>query len=191
MPILSRGDAEPGLPVWRLNRVLAILQSRIETLSKEGKRETPIAWGSAHMYSTIQLAKIAALQQGLNPEIAGLICAFHDIHTLHTNEYEDHGPKAKDYILEIADEYNEKWGTQLGEISDSEITTIYEAIRGHSDKSAVTELPYAELLKDVDSLDAFLHGFEPREGTAREKRTNRMLKEFNVDKQLSELKGKV
>jgi uncharacterized protein len=189
MPILSKRKPEAGLPVWRLNRVLSILQSRIEALSKEGRRATPIAWGAAHMYSTTQLAKIVALQRGLNPELAGLVCAFHDVHTLHTNEYEDHGPKAKKYILEIVDEYNKRWGAQLGEISDDEVKTIYQAIRGHSDKSIVTEHPYGELLKDVDCLDAFLYGFEPLEGSAREERTSRMLNEFDIDKQLSELKG--
>jgi uncharacterized protein len=143
------------------------------------------------MYSTTQLAKVVALQRGLNPELAGLVCAFHDVHTLQTNEYENHGPKAKEYILEIIGEYNKKWGTHLGEVTDAEVAIIYQAISGHSDKTIVTELPYAELLKDVDCLDAFLYGFEPREGTAREERTSRMLSEFNIDKHLSDLKGKV
>ena len=189
MPILSRGKPETGLPVWRLNRVLAILQSRIEVLCKEEKRETPIVWGAAHMYSTSQLAKAVALQRGLNPELAGLVCAFHDVHTLHTGEYEDHGPKAREYIEEIVGEYNARWREKLGEISREEVEIIYQAIRGHSDKSAVTELHYAELLKDIDSLDSFLYGFEPREGSAREERTIRMLTEFNIDRKLSELKG--
>jgi uncharacterized protein len=189
MPILSKRKPEAGLPVWRLNRVLAILQSRIEALSKEGKRETPIVWNAAHMYSTTQLAKIVALQRGLNPEIAGLVCAFHDVHTLHTGEYEDHGPKAKEYIQEIVGEFNKRWGDQLSKISGAETEIIYQAISGHSDKSVVTELPYAELLKDVDSVDSFLYGFEPREGSAREERTSRMLKGFNIDEQLSKLKG--
>jgi uncharacterized protein len=191
MPILSKGNPEAGLPVWRLNRVLAILQSRIEALSKEEKRETPIVWGAAHMYSTTQLAKVVALQRGLNPELAGLVCAFHDVYTLHTNEYEDHGARAKAYIHEIVEEHNERWGAQLGDISDAEVAIIYEAVRGHSDKSVVTEFPYAELLKDVDSLDSFLYGFEPWEGTAREQRISRMLNEFNIHRQLSELKGRI
>ena len=189
MPILSKGKPQAGLPVWRLNRVLAILQSRIESLSKEGKRETPIVWSTAHMYSTTQLAKMVALQRGLNPELAGLVCAFHDVYTLHTGEYHDHGRKALGYIQEVVKEYNEKWGSFHGEINEAEINLIYQAIKGHSDKSVVTDLPYAELLKDVDSFDAFLFGFEPQEGSAREDRTSKMLNEFNIDKKLSELKG--
>ncbi|MFW9846968.1 MAG: phosphohydrolase [Candidatus Thorarchaeota archaeon] len=191
MPILSKGEPEAGLQVWRLNRILAIMQSRIEALSSNGKRETPIVWGAAHMYSTSQLAKVVALQRGLNPELAGLVCAFHDVHTLHTAEYEDHGPKAKKYILEIVAEYNKKWSNQLGEISEAEIELIYQAIKDHSDKSIVTKLPYAELLKDVDSFDAFLHGFEPIEKSAIEERIARMLKEFNIGRQLSNLKGQI
>ena len=191
MPILSKREPEAGLPIWRLNRVLAILQTRIEGLSKEKKRETPIVWGAAHMYSTTQLAKIVALQRGLNAELAGLVCAFHDVYTLHTNKYEDHGPKAKEYIHEIVGEYNEQWSDKLGEISEAEVNLIYQAVKGHSDKSVVTELPYAELLKDVDSLDSFLYGFEPLEDSAREERTRRMLNEFNIDRELSELKGEI
>jgi uncharacterized protein len=191
MPILSKGKPEAGLPVWRLNRVLAILQTRIETLSKEGNRETPIVWSTAHMYTTTQLAKIVAIQRSLNPELAGLVCAFHDVHTLHTGKYQDHGLKALGYIQEIVREYNDKWSDQLGDISEAEVEIIYQAIRGHSDKNVVTELPYEELLKDVDSLDAFLHGFEPQEKSAREERTIRLLDEFNIDDQLSVLKRDV
>ena len=83
MPIPCRGEPEVGLPVWRLNRVLAILQSRIEALSRDRKREIPIVWGAAHMYSTTQLAKITAIRRNLNPAIAGLVCAFQEVLTLH------------------------------------------------------------------------------------------------------------
>ncbi|MHA2425462.1 MAG: HD domain-containing protein, partial [Candidatus Thorarchaeota archaeon] len=137
-------------------------------------------WSSGHMYSTTQLGKLVALKRGLNPEFAGLICAFHDIYTLHTGEYEDHDVKAADYVREIAVEYNERWGNQLGMISDDEIERIIGAVKGHSDKVIVSDDPYAELLKDVDSLDAHLHGFEPREESGRCERWNRVLSEFKI-----------
>ncbi|MHA1309079.1 MAG: hypothetical protein ACTSO7_17990, partial [Candidatus Heimdallarchaeota archaeon] len=53
-----------GLPVWRLNRVLAIIQQRIQKLS-EDNRELPITWSVMHMYSTMQLAKLVALKRDL------------------------------------------------------------------------------------------------------------------------------
>lgn len=132
------------------------------------------------MYSSTQLGKLVALKRGLNPEFAGLVCAFHDIYTLHTGKYEEHDVKAADYVREIAEEYNKRWGNKLSIISDEEIERIIRAVRGHSDKIAITDDPYAELLKDVDSLDAYLHGLEPQEELGRRERMNKVLSEFQI-----------
>ena len=174
------GEPQAGLPVWRLNQVLTVIQERFQKLSDEG-RWAPLVWSSAHMYSTTQLGKLVALKRGLNPEFAGLVCAFHDIHTLHTGEYVEHDVKAADYIWEIVAEYNERWGSTLGRINDDEIERIIGAVKGHSDKVTVSDDPYAELLKDVDSLDAHLHGFEPREESGRVVRMNQVLADFGID----------
>ena len=173
------GEPEGGLPVWRLNQVLTIIQERIQKLSDEG-RWAPIVWSSMHMYSTTQIGKLVALKRGLNPEFAGLVCAFHDIFTLHTGEYENHDVKAAEYVREIVDEYNERWGKKLSIISEEETERIIRAIRGHSDKMTVTNDSYGELLKDVDSLDAHLHGLEPTEESGRKERMNRVLSEFRI-----------
>ena len=173
------GEPQAGLPVWRLNQVLTIIQERIQKLSDEG-RWAPIVWSSMHMYSTTQIGKLVALKRGLNPEFAGLVCAFHDIYTLHTGAYDDHDEKAADYVKEIISEYNKRWGDKLSIISDDEIEKIIQAIKGHSDKMTVVDDPYAELLKDVDSLDAHLHGLEPTEELGRRERLEKVLLEFRI-----------
>jgi uncharacterized protein len=177
------GEPEAGLPVWRLNQVLTIIQERIQKLSDEG-RWAPIVWSSMHMYSTTQLAKLVALSRGLDPEFAALVCAFHDIYTLHTGEYEDHDVRAAEYIPEIVAEFNQRWGSKLGEISDEEVERIIQAIKGHSNKIVIVDDPYAELLKDVDSLDAHLHGMEPRQESGRRMRVNKVLSEFHLQYQI-------
>ena len=174
------GEPENGLPVWRLNQVLTIIQDRIQKLSEEG-RWAPIVWSTMHMYTTSQLGKLFALKRGLDPEFAGLVCAFHDIYTLHTGKWEDHAEQADSYVREISTEYNERWGHKLGVISNEEIERLINAIRGHSDKIEITDDPYAELLKDVDTVDAYFHGLEPSEtASGRRKRLSAFFKEFEL-----------
>ena len=72
-----------GLSVWRLNRILSIIHERAKRLT-DTNREIPLVWSEMHMYTTMQLAKLVAIQRDLNPELAGLVCAFHDIYTLLT-----------------------------------------------------------------------------------------------------------
>ncbi|MFX0108042.1 MAG: HD domain-containing protein [Candidatus Hodarchaeota archaeon] len=142
------------------------------------------------MYTTVQLGKILAMKRSLDLELAGLVCAFHDVYSLHTGEWESHGPKAESYVREITAEYNERWGMKLGNILDDEVELIITAIHGHSDKEIVTENAYAELLKDVDSLDAYLHGFEVQKGSGRAKRLIHTFRELGLrDTALSELEG--
>ncbi len=177
---MAGGKPRAGLPVWRLNQVLTIIQERFHKLSDEGRR-APLVWSAMHMYSTTQLAKLVALKRGLNPEFAALVCAFHDIYTLHTGEYENHGQKADTYIREIVEEYNERCGNQLSTISEEEMEKIIEAVKGHSNKKAIVDDPYAELLKDVDSLDAYLHGFEAQEESGRLARRNKVAAELGIE----------
>jgi uncharacterized protein len=133
------------------------------------------------MYSSAQLGKIVALKRGLDPEFAALVCAFHDIYTLHTGDHENHGEKAEPDVREIVEEYNQRWGDKLSIISDEEIERIIDTIKGHSDKNVVTDDPYAELLKDVDSFDSYLHGFESQQESGRLARRNRVSAELGID----------
>ncbi|MFW9809307.1 MAG: HD domain-containing protein [Candidatus Thorarchaeota archaeon] len=160
---MSGGEPEAGLPVWRLNQILLILQIRMETIMYDKERESriPISWSVLHMHTTTQLAKLLAIKRGCDIELAAMIAAFHDVYSYHSGKWEDHGKLAKSYIHEIVNEYNEVWGDQLGVITKEEVKQIVKAIEGHSEKEKVFKDQYAELLKDVDCLDSYLHGFEP------------------------------
>ena len=177
---MAGGEPRAGLPVWRLNQVLTIIQERVQKLSDDG-RWAPLVWSTMHMHGTVQLSKLVALKRGLNPEFAALVCAFHDIHTLHTGEWEDHGVKAGPYVREIVKEYNQRWGKQLGTITDDEVERIIKAVAVHSDKNTIDGDPYAELLKDVDTLDSYLHGFEAEEESGRLARRNRISSELGIE----------
>lgn len=128
----------------------------------------------------MQLAKILAIKRNLSPELAGLVCVFHDIHTLHTGEHENHGVRAEPYVREIVQEYYNQWSSDIGLISDDEVDIIIKATRVHSDKTAVSNEPYTELRKDIDSLDAYVNGMEPWEASARLNRVNSTLEELEL-----------
>jgi uncharacterized protein len=169
-----------GLPVWRLNRVLSIIQEKICKINKEN-RELPIVWSVMHMYTTIQLAKIVAMKRGLDPELAALIAAFHDCYSLFTGSTKDHGINARPFINEIIDEYNQEKRGQLEKIIDEERERIIEAIKVHSNKQETSIDEFAELMKDVDCLDSYLTGMSQRPNLARVKRTNNLFKELNLE----------
>lgn len=167
-------------PTWRLNLVLAIILKKVESTSIE-KRELPLVWSYMHMFSTMQIAKLLALRRGLDPELASLTCAFHDIHTLLTGSTKDHGVNAAKHIREIVQEYNQNSRGELPEITKEEVDRIINAIAVHSDKKTVTNDPLAEFLKDVDSLDSYLHGMIQWKESGRIPRGNKVLKELNID----------
>ena len=169
-----------GLPVWRLNRILSLIQKRIQILS-ETEREIPIVWSTMHMYTTVQLAKLIAIQRKLDPELAGLVCAFHDIYSLLTGKYKDHGILAEKYIREIIAEYNEIAREELPLITIAEIECIISSAKVHSEKMIKEENEYSELLKDVDSLDSYLAGTSPGRKSGRIPRINRLFEALNID----------
>ncbi len=171
---------EGGLPVWRLNMIHEILFERFHTLSKEN-REIPLVWSIMHMHTTTQLAKILAIKRNLDPELAGLVCVFHDIYTLLTGKCKDHGLKAEPYVREIVDEYNKRCGIEVGNISEEDASVIVQAIAVHSDKHQVSDNPYTELLRDIDSLDAYLNGMKLWEGTGRRQRVRTVTKELDLE----------
>ncbi|MBN1330325.1 MAG: HD domain-containing protein [Candidatus Heimdallarchaeota archaeon] len=169
-----------GLKVWRLNRIISIIYLRV-TLIESEERELPMLWSMMHMFSTCQLSKLVALKRGLDPEFAALTCAFHDIYTFIEGKTEDHGTKAEKFIREIIDEYNTQKKEELPEISEDEIVRIIKVVKEHSEKNSVSKDSYIELLKDVDSLDSYLHGATQGRKSGRISRGNKLLKEFHID----------
>ncbi|HUT80732.1 MAG TPA: HD domain-containing protein [Candidatus Bathyarchaeia archaeon] len=173
-----------GLNVWRLNRILSLIYSRTNTIEST-EREVPMLWSMMHMFSTCQLSKLVALQRGLDPEFAALTCAFHDIYTFIQGKTKDHGIKAEKYIREIITEYNTQKKEKLPEISEEDITHIIKIIQAHSDKNSISEDPYIELLKDVDSLDSYLHGSTLGRKSGRIPRVINLLVEFHINHTIS------
>jgi len=114
------------------------------------KRESSVAWELKHSSGVIQLARLLAEKRGLDPEIAEIIAALHDIHVIMNGDYEGHARKG----AEIA----RKKLKESGEFSEKEINVICNAIVNHSDKHICSKDQYSELAKDADTLDCFLYG---------------------------------
>ena len=145
------------LDVKRLNKILRYLFEDTKNLSDED-RELPVIWSVMHMFSTSQLASLVALKRGLNPELLGIIAALHDIGAIRTKRRENHARNASEYVKEIINIYNTTLKGNSPEITDTEASIIHDAVINHSDKGVVSEDPYVEAMKDVDSLDRYLHG---------------------------------
>ncbi|MCK5410256.1 MAG: phosphohydrolase, partial [Candidatus Heimdallarchaeota archaeon] len=79
------------LPVRRLNFILELLLDKAKLLSNID-RDQPLEWSIMHMYSCSQLAKLLAIKRGINPEIAGIAGAIHDLAIIETGIFKDHGP---------------------------------------------------------------------------------------------------
>ncbi|MFW9924435.1 MAG: HD domain-containing protein [Candidatus Thorarchaeota archaeon] len=173
-------EGRNGLSVWRTNRLIAIIHQKIQSLI-ESERELPMVWSQMHMFSSMQLGKLLALSRGLDPEFASILCVLHDIYTIFTGKTEEHGIRAESYIREIIFEYNELKGNKLKLFTAEEVSQLIEAIKIHSEKNTITDDPYAELLKDVDSLDSYLHGMTPGRRSGRLPRVNSVLEELGIE----------
>lgn len=167
------------LSVKRLNRILAKLLSDWKDLSDEG-RDFPIRWNIMHMYSSSQLAKLLAIRRGLNPELAGIAAALHDIGVVATKRHEGHAEVAERYVDDFIETYNARAGTKLAPIIKEERGQIVRAVAQHSDKESDSGDPFVELLKDVDSLDRYLHGIKMEE--AHVERCNKVMQELGFER---------
>jgi uncharacterized protein len=165
------------LSVKRLNRILAMLFSDWKDLSDEG-RVFPIRWNIMHMYSSSQLAKLLAIRRGLDPERAGIAAALHDIGVVATRRHEGHAEAAEKFIDDFVEDYNAKAGTKLTPITKQERDQIVRAVAEHSRKEIDSGDPFVELLKDVDSLDRYLHGIKMEE--AHVERCNKVMRELGL-----------
>jgi len=82
-----------------------MLFSEMKALSDED-RDLPIRWSVMHIYTSSQIAKILALKRGIDPELAGITAALHDIGVVKTKKRENHAEAAKRYVYEIIETYN-------------------------------------------------------------------------------------
>jgi uncharacterized protein len=165
------------LSMRRLNRILSMLLSEMKDLTDEG-RDLPIRWNIMHMHSSSQLAKLLAIHRGIDPELAGIAAALHDIGVVMTKKHEGHAEAAPLYVYDFLARYNRESGTKLSRVTQEETEAIVRAIVHHSEKELNSNDPFVELLRDVDSLDAYLHGVKIEGG--RLERSQRVMKELGI-----------
>ena len=164
------------LSVRRLNLILEMLLEKAKELS-DIERDQPLEWSIMHMYSCSQLAKLLALKRDLDPEIAGIAGAIHDLAIIETGIFKNHGIDGEKFVKDFLKNYNNIYGLENGMVTEKELSIIIEATIHHSDKKNYSNNEYVELIKDVDSFDRYLHGKETYEFYT--KRTNRVLKDLN------------
>ena len=172
------------MDVKRVNRLVSVLFEEMKDLSDEG-RDLPIRWNVMHMFSSSQLAKVLAMRRGMDPELAAIAAALHDIAVVATKRTEGHAQIAEHHVRDAIARYNNGPWTRLPKITKKEEDMLVKAIVQHSDKEAVTDDPLVELLKDVDSLDRYLHGVKT-EGAYLE-RCNRVPREVGIEPQANGL----
>lgn len=163
--------------VRRLNYILTMLFYEMKDLTDE-TRDFPIRWHIMHMYSSSQLAKILAIHCGIEPELAGIAAALHDIGVVVTKKHEGHAVVAEKYVFGFLRRYNDESRSKLQIITEEEMDKIAKAIVKHSEKDTDSGDPFIEILKDVDSLDRYFHGVKT-EGAHLE-RCNRVMRELRL-----------
>ncbi len=166
------------LPMKRLDCILDILFLKIKG-STIKNRDQPIEWSIKHMYSSSQLAKLLAKRRGFDIEIAGIAGAIHDLAIIETGKFENHGPLGGPLVRNLLLEYNSRYGKEFGKISREEIDLVVNATINHTNKKQFDDSAFDELIKDVDSLDRFLHGLDTFDYYL--KRTKKALDDLNLD----------
>jgi uncharacterized protein len=174
----NKNTNQKRFSVRRLSRILTMLFSEMKDLTDEG-RDFPIRWNIMHMYSSSQLAKLLAMHRGMNPELAGIAAALHDIGVVMTKKHEGHAEAAAPYVYDFIERYNRESGTKLSKVNQEETEIVVNAVVQHSEKELNSNDPFVELLRDVDSLDAYLHGVEIEGG--RLKRCKKVMKELGIE----------
>jgi uncharacterized protein len=153
---ISNPDKIVNLKMKRLDKILLLLLE--ETMnSSVDKRDQPLEWSINHIFSCSQLAKLLAHKRGLDIELSGIAGAIHDIAIVRTGIFKDHGPLGAPMVRKMLEDYNVNYGAETGELKKEEIELIVEATFQHTDKKNYTDHKFVELIKDVDSLDRFLH----------------------------------
>ena len=124
----------------RLKELRKYVDTELNKMEDADKRTSAIA----HLYGVSLAATMIAKKRGMDPEIASMAAALHDLHAYKTGSYDDHAHKGADLAREI-----------LGELKitdETETDMICSAIYHHDDKM-VTDGPMDEVLKDADVID--------------------------------------
>ncbi|HPJ22077.1 MAG TPA: HD domain-containing protein [Clostridia bacterium] len=167
------------LEIRRANRMMLMLFGEWKGHGNEG-RPLKIEWNIMHMFTSSQIAKLYALKKGLDPELCALTAVLHDIAVVEGKFRENHDGLATEYVKGAIQRYNEGGRYNLDPITEEETETILSAVTVHGYKSVYSKNPYAEMIKDVDSIDAYLHGLDTQKD--RHIRVSGFLEEIGIDK---------
>ena len=132
------------------------------------------------MFSVSNFAAMLAVKRGLNSEIAVIIGLLHDIHTLLTDNPNDHAEfgslKAREILL------------NLKIVSNDELEIICNAIRNHSSKNIIQDT-YSELAKDADVLSHYFANTSLPVIENEEVRLEKLLDEFAINSVVLRIPG--
>ena len=111
--------------------------------------------------------------------LSSIAAAIHDIAVIVTKKTDGHAQKAEMYVRDVINKYNNDWNEDASFVTKEEEDMLVNAIIKHSDKETYSDDPFVELLKDVDSIDRYLHGVKT-EGAYLE-RCNKVMKELGIE----------
>jgi len=115
---------EIHLSVKRLNRILRCFL-RLERPSDEGT-DFPIRWNIITLFD-FAAGQAAGHPRGLDPELAGIAAALHDIAVVATRDTKGMRRRPKDISMISSGAYNAKAGTKLASITKQERDQIVRA----------------------------------------------------------------
>lgn len=113
------------------------------------QRESSIIWELKHVAGCAQIGRIIAQKRNLDMDIAATASMIHDIYVIVEGKYKDHAKLGAPIAKKLLE--------QTGGFTKKQIETITLAVAHHSEKEIISDNPYAELVKDVDTLDCSLY----------------------------------
>ena len=120
-------------------------------MSEPPQRDETLHWERIHLASSARIAKDMAVQRGVNPELAAIATALHDMGRIVTGKQKDHAHQGSEPARKLLE--------QLNLFTEEEIQLLTAAVYNHSDKDLVgTDIE--EIVKDADVVDCFEFGME-------------------------------
>ena len=168
-----------NLNIKRANRLMLMLFDEWKTHTDEG-RPLKIHWNIMHMFTSSQIAKLYAAKYGLDPELCAMIAVLHDIAVVEGKFRKNHDSLAGEYVRGAIQRFNDGGRYKYDPITSEETEIILSAVTVHGYKDVYSDNKYAEMLKDVDSIDAYLHDVKTKGD--RDIRVSRFLKDIAIDK---------
>lgn len=165
------------LKIGRANRLMLMLFAEWKYHDNEG-RPLKIEWNIMHMFTSSQVAKLYALKKGLDPEVCAMAAVLHDIAVVEGKFRKNHDGLSVEYVKGAVKRYNKGGRYTRDPITEEEQELILSAVTVHGYKDDVSDNPYAEMIKDVDSIDAYLHGLNTE--NSRETRVMNFFDEIGI-----------